>query len=102
MRQIYTSRDSTQVGYYKSILDRAGILSFIRNEMSNNPEASGAAFDPALCIIEDGDYEKAIGILKSNQIAPPRTGPEWTCLSCAEKNPANFDSCWNCDAFHQT
>ena len=97
MRQVYTSQDSAQVGYYKSILDEAGILSFIRNENSNNPEASGAAFLPALCVIADKDYEQAISLLKSMQVTASRTGPEWTCRSCSEKNPVNFDSCWNCD-----
>ena len=24
------------------------------------------------------------------------TGDEWTCPSCSEPNPANFDSCWKC------
>ena len=98
MRQVYTSQDSTQVGYYKSILDEAGIPSFIRNENSNNPEVSGAEFLPSLCVIEDKDYEQAISILKSMQVTASRTGPEWICPSCSEKNPANFDSCWNCDS----
>jgi len=98
MRQVYTSQDITQVGYYKSILDEAGIPSFIQNENSDNPAMAGAAFLPSLCVIEDNDYEKAIGILKSMPVTPSRTGPEWICPSCSEKNPANFDSCWNCNS----
>jgi hypothetical protein len=98
MRQVYTSQDSTQVGYYKSILDEAGILSFIQNENNNNTAVAGAAFLPSLCVVDDKDYERAVGILKSKQVMASRTGPEWTCPSCLEKNPANFDSCWNCDS----
>jgi hypothetical protein len=98
MRQVYTSQDSTQVGYYKSILDEAGILSFIQNENSNNPQVAGAVFFPSLCVIEDKDYEEAIRILKSKQVTASRTGPDWKCPSCSEMNPANFDSCWNCDS----
>ena len=98
MRQVYTSQDSAQVGYYKSILDEAGISSYIRNENSNNPEVSGAIFFPSLCVINDKDYEKAISILKSKQIMASRTGPDWACPSCSETNPPNFDSCWNCDS----
>jgi hypothetical protein len=102
MRQVYTSQDSTQVGYYKSILDDAGILSFIRNENSNNPEVSGAAFFPSLCITDDKDYDEAISILKSRQFPASPTGPDWKCPSCSEENPANFGSCWNCDSLKPT
>jgi hypothetical protein len=98
MRQVYTSQDSTQVGYYKSILDEAGILSFIRNEYSNNPEVSGAMFLPSLCVIEDTDYDKAIRILKSQQIKEVGRVDEWKCPSCSEINPPNFELCWNCNS----
>jgi hypothetical protein len=98
MRQVYSSQDSTQVGYYKSILDEAGILSFIRNEFSNNPEVSGAMFLPSLCIIEDTDYDEAIRILKSRQIKEDLRVDEWKCPSCSEINPPNFELCWNCHA----
>ena len=97
MRQVYTSQDSSQVGYYKSILDEAGIASFIRNENSNNPEMAGADFFPALCVIEDADYDKAIDLLKSLQTENPVHVEEWKCPSCSEINPPNFGSCWNCN-----
>ncbi len=97
MRTVYTSRDSTQVGYYKSILDEAGIVSFIQNENTNNPEVSGANFYPSLCVIDDKDFEAAISLLKSEQATSLHTDPDWICPSCSESNPANFDSCWNCD-----
>jgi len=89
------------VGFYKSILDEAGIASFIQNENSNNPEMVGANFFPALCVIEDADYEKAIGILKSQQQEGPIHAEEWKCSSCSEINPPNFGSCWNCNSLMQ-
>jgi len=99
MRQVYTSQDSTQVGYYKSILDEAGIASYIQNENSNNPEMAGANFFPALCVIRDTDYNKAIDLLKPQQQEVPVYTEEWKCPSCSEINPPNFGSCWNCNSF---
>ncbi len=98
MREIFSSQDVTEVGYYKSILDETGISSFIRNESAGNPGIAGAMFLPTLCIIDDQDFEEAIHILKSQQVDKPQTGIDWICPKCAEKNPFNFDSCWNCDS----
>ncbi len=98
MRQVYTSQDLTQVGYYKSILDEVGIHSFIRNENGNNPEVSGAGFLPSLCVIEDADYDEALRILKSQQKEEVVRVDEWKCTSCSEINPPNFELCWNCNA----
>jgi len=98
MRQVYTNQDSTQVGYYKSILDEAGILSFIQNEFSNNPKVAGAVFFPSLCVIKDADYDEAIRILKSLQIKEVARVDEWKCPSCSEINPPNFELCWNCNS----
>jgi hypothetical protein len=98
MRQVFTSQDVTQVGYYKSILDTAGIRSFIQNENAGNPVMGGAVFLPSLCIIDDENYDEAIRILRSQTVEAPTGSVEWTCPSCGQKNPPNFGSCWNCSA----
>jgi hypothetical protein len=98
VRAVYTSQDTSLVGYYKSILDDAGIASFIRNENSNNPEMAGANFFPSLCIIEDSDFDEAIRILKARQSEEVIRTEEWTCPSCKEINPPNFELCWNCNS----
>ena len=100
MRQVFTSQDVTQVGYYKSILDDAKIASFIRNENGSNPATSGAMFLPALCVVKDSEYADAIRILKARQAEEGEIGkrPEWRCAACTERNPANFELCWNCGA----
>jgi len=100
MREVFTHQDVTQVGYYKSMLDEAGISSFIRNEYTANPEIAGAMYFPTLCVVDDADYEKAIALLKSQKLPDKHNGTEWTCPSCAETNPSNFESCWKCNALH--
>jgi hypothetical protein len=97
VREVFTSQDFTQVGYYKSILDGEGIITFIRNESSNNTGMAGPMFLPTLCVIDDGDYDEAIQILQE-QRTPVALGADWICPSCLEKNPANFELCWNCNS----
>lgn len=98
MREVFTHQDVTQVGYYKSMLDEAGISSFIRNEYTANPEIAGAMYFPTLCVVDNADYNKAIALLKSLKPTAKQEGTEWTCLSCSESNPSNFESCWKCNA----
>ncbi len=96
MRQVFSSSDPTEVGYYKSMLDEAGIASFIRNENANSIGLIGAAFFPILCVTEDADYDEAIRILKTRMVPKTVEVADWTCPSCSEKNPGNFELCWNC------
>ena len=96
MREIFTSPDFTEVGYYKSILDEVGIGTFIKNENTGNPMMAGAKFQPSLCVVDDADYDEAIRVLKAPSAAAVTGEKEWICPSCGEKNPANFGSCWKC------
>jgi hypothetical protein len=98
MRAVFSSTDVTEVSYFKSILDEYKIPCFIQNENTANPGIAGATFLAALCVLNDCDCDKAIGILKARQIKPIEGESDWTCRACGEVNPGNFDSCWKCDA----
>jgi hypothetical protein len=96
MREVYTNPDFTRVGYYKSVLDEAGVSSFVRNE--NAIGAVGAAFPPSLCVTVDSDYDEAIRVIKTRQFIESVPRSDWKCPSCREENPGNFELCWNCGA----
>lgn len=96
MREVYSHQDFTRVGFYKSILDEAGILSLIRNESVSVTEPSVPIFCPALCVMNDEDYDAAMKLLGEIHYAPPSYLPAWHCTKCKEEVPGNFDSCWNC------
>lgn len=99
MKEIFTDIDSARVGMFKSLLEEAGIACFVRNEISGNmlTVVPIPVFYPALCVINDGDYERAEQILNDHQqVMPTRTG-EWTCPHCRSVVPAGFDTCWNCE-----
>jgi hypothetical protein len=98
MREVYSSTDFTEAGYYQSILDAAGISCCVRNENTSNPGLSGSMFEASLCVIDDADFDEAIRILKSRLAGPSDDTAEWVCPSCSEKNPANFELCWKCSS----
>lgn len=98
MRQVFVDQDFTRVGYFRSVLEEAGIPTFIRNELSNNSltEMPSPIFFPTLCVVNDDDYDEAMKLLSAIYYASGNTAPEWSCPACHESVPGNFDCCWNC------
>jgi len=73
MRKIYESLAFEKVGHFQSILENEGIQTLLNNEGITQAEGVVPGFDPypELWVMKDGDYEKAIDILKrypSNQL----------------------------------
>src|SRR5262245_21799016 len=62
MREVFIHQDSAKVGLYKSILDAAEIPNFVRNGLANNSvtDMPSPVFFPALCVLNDEDYDKAL------------------------------------------
>ncbi len=99
MKEIFSNLDYTQVGYFETVLKEAGIRCFIQN--ANTYNLTGITTFPKLCIIDDGDYDAALELLKPlHQKKSPGALPQadWTCQKCGESVPGEFDRCWNCDA----
>lgn len=95
MRQIFTSMDSAKVGLRRAMLEDAGIATFIRNDnLSQLSNPFIGAFQAALCVVEDADYDEAVAIVGILSHYDAR--PDWSCPKCKESVPASFDSCWNC------
>lgn len=100
MIELFRERDLTQITYYQSLLEAAGISTFVKNEnLSTTEGVSIPDFFPALCIVNDEDHPAATDIirkhLKETAQTPP---PDVTCAGCGEVSPGNFESCWNCQA----
>ncbi len=102
MKELFRERDYTKVGYFESVLEAEGIPCIVRNKhltMSGITEIPIPEFFPALCVIDEEDYEPAMEIirrhLRENSIGVER---EVACAVCGETSPGNFDVCWACDA----
>ena len=101
MKELFREQDITRVGYYRTILESAGIATMIRNEHlvgAGITEVPIPEFFPALCVMNDEDYPKALELIKQ-QAAANEVGidEETICQSCGETNPGNFHSCWSCE-----
>ena len=100
MKEVFVDQDHARVGFFQSILDEAGIPCYIRDEYGNTSLAGRKStfFAPALCVVNDEDYDRAKAILDDMQSAPATAEKDWVCPECSEEVPATFGSCWKCGA----
>jgi hypothetical protein len=99
MKELFRERDFTRVGYFQSVLEAEGIPTFIRNEntVTFMTEVPIPEFYPALCVVNDDDYQRALEILKTHVKDDEHLSQQdVTCPKCGETNPANFEVCWSC------
>ena len=105
MKELFREADSAIVGHMKSILDNEGIATVIRNEhlyMAALSEVPIPEFFPALNVIHDEDYPRALQVLKEylekSRANAGKVNEEVICPSCGEANPGNFEVCWSCES----
>lgn len=100
MKELFREQDFTRVGYFQTVLEGEGIRTHIRNQ-----DLAGAGlsempipdFFPALCVVNDEDYPRAIEILRRHaEESAKNSESEVNCPNCSEENPGNFDVCWSC------
>ena len=99
MKELFRERDYTRVGYFQTVLEAEGIPTFVRNEntVTFMTEIPIPEFYPALCVVNDEDYDAAIELLrkhvKEDEVLSQQSV---ACPKCGESNPANFEICWSC------
>ena len=104
MKQVFVDPDLTRVSFARNLLEAEGIACFIQNENTRTlgPSIAGFSYtqllDPALCILDDSQWEAAMGIVRTHFHNTAAEGAEWRCSGCNETNPGSFDLCWNCGA----
>ncbi|WP_052572756.1 DUF2007 domain-containing protein [Haloferula sp. BvORR071] len=99
MKELFRERNQVALSRYQSLLEAAGIPTFIRNENLSQLEAPIPAFMPVLCVVNDEDLEKAVALIRENQQeAAEAPVAERKCAACGEMNPGSFEICWNCGA----
>lgn len=98
MKELYTSTDSSRIGLCQSVLESAGIASFVQNESSPwLGNMMSPAVHPTLCIFDDERYDEAVALLKPMNDNETVTRADWMCAKCGESNPSSFEVCWSCD-----
>ena len=99
MKEIVRERTLIRLSHYQAVLESAGIPTFIRNENLAHLEVPIPTFCPALCVVNDHDYDRAMELLReSAEQAEKASTEDCVCSGCGETNPRSFDLCWNCGA----
>ena len=79
MKELFRERDPARVGYYQSLLDEEGIPTHVRNRdlvTLMGTEVPIPEFFPALCVINDEDYQRAMDFLEEiGENSPPADVP---------------------------
>lgn len=100
MKELFREADFSIVGYYRSVLESAGIATFVRNENLGMGLADFPIpeFYPALCVVNDEDFDAAWEIIRERCTVDAAKGEQVVeCTHCREENPGNFEICWNCE-----
>ena len=99
MTEIFVHKDYTIVGFYRSLLEEAGISCMIRNEHTHHlmSDIPIPALYPALCVMKDEDAERAVSILRAFKQGETTPTDDWLCPACKETVPGSFGSCWKCE-----
>ena len=74
MKEIFRERDPARVGFYQSLLEAEGIPTHVRNRdlaTGMGTEVPIPEFFPALCVVNEEDYEAAIELLKEASEGEP-------------------------------
>jgi len=97
MKELFREPDFSRVAFFQTLLENEGIPTFIENEALAVTAVPIPEFYPALCVVNDEDYQRAIHLIRQHLAANPGdTGPEKVCPSCGESSPGNFSTCWSC------
>ncbi len=104
MKEVFRHADSALVGLYQSMLEDAGIGTFVHNSGTQQAIVGSVLtalcplpqFFPTLSVLRDEDYSEAMTILRSLREAGPVPLADWLCPRCGESVPGHFTVCWNC------
>ena len=65
MKELFREKDFTVIGYYQTILEGEGIPTLVKNkDLTGITEIAIPEFYPALCVVNDADYHRALQLLK--------------------------------------
>jgi hypothetical protein len=98
MKRILSSPDPGEIALLRDMLESAGIICFMRNEMSAGlaPEIPASESTPELWIQDDERQTEALQIKRAWQTSAKIEGKDWICPNCGEKSEPQFTSCWKC------
>lgn len=105
MKEVFRDRDITRCTIVRDLLEAEDIKVIIRNELlatSGLTEIPIPEFFPNVCVLYDGDFEKAQALVKNHLSDEGERAKQadklWVCRDCGESVPGSFDWCYACEA----
>lgn len=104
MKEVFRNSDAALVSVYQSVLENAGIQTFIHNLNTQQAIVGGILtavfpvpeFWPTLSVINDEEFPEAMAILRDAKDEDTSKMQQWVCPECKEQVPWHFLRCWNC------
>ena len=96
MKRVYTANSLADGQLVVDLLARAGVPSMLFNQNAAGGLGELPVTHPEVWIQRDLDNAKARREIENFENAPPPATV--ICANCKEKNPANFEVCWQCNA----
>ena len=104
MKELFRHSDAALVCLYQSVLENAGIQTFVHNLNTQQAIVGGVLaavfplpeFWPTLSVVNDDEFSEAIGILRDTKDEETSDRHQWECPACKEQVPGHFLLCWNC------
>jgi hypothetical protein len=95
-KRVHSAFTLFEASLAKQLLEREGILCFLRNEVLGRIPGPKDDYSPEVWVQDDADAARATEILRAWQSGEV-SGEPWTCPECREQIEAQFDACWNCE-----
>jgi len=97
MFKLYDASDLPEAHLLLGLLSQADIAAQILNSYAQGATGEipfGQAY-PEIWLENENDMPRALAIINSYESTPLNT--DWIfCRQCGERNPANFELCWQC------
>jgi hypothetical protein len=98
MKRVYQANDLPQAYLLKHLLEEAGIPVTIFNENAQGGvgELPFTHTYPEIWVTRDSDRHRARELLLELEKQGNEIGADKDCPVCGERNPGNFETCWQC------
>ena len=97
MYKLYDASDLPEAHLLLGLLSQAGVTAQILNSYAQGATGEipfGQAY-PEIWLEDENDRRRALAIINRYESTPLNT--DWVfCRQCGERNPANFELCWQC------
>ena len=98
MKKVHSAPHPFVLENLRNVLEVEGIASEVRTPFLGAARGDLPATEcwSELWILDDEQFEKSLGVIRTALEPSEQTGDFWTCKKCGEESEAQFGACWQC------